>query len=102
MDEQAQQVLDEVNGRTRLNATQKRALETASLENNSRSLTVVSSADGANVQKELDILVTDLTEMSNRSHTFLGDLAQALGASTKSSSSQYGSVAKRCVVVTFG
>ena len=70
VDEQAQQVLDEVNGRTRLNATQKRALETASLENNSRSLTVVSSADGANVQKELDIFATDLTEISNRSHTF--------------------------------
>lgn len=83
-------------------AKQKRALETASLENNSRSLTVVSSADGANVQKVLDILVTDLTEMSNRSHIFLGDLAQALGASTKSSSSQYGSVAKRCVSVVFG
>lgn len=83
-------------------AKQKRALETASLENNSRSLTVVSSADGANVQKVLDILVTDLTEMSNRSHIFLGDLAQALGASTKSSSSQYGSVAKRCVSVAFG
>ena len=49
---------------------QKRALETASLENNSRSLTVVSSADGANVQKELDIFATDLTEISNRSHTF--------------------------------
>ena len=58
-------------------AKQKRALETASLENNSRSLTVVSSADGANVQKVLDILVTDLTEMSNRFHIFLGDLAQA-------------------------
>lgn len=83
-------------------AKQKRALETASLENNSRSLTVVSSADGANVQKVLDILVTDLTEMSNRFHIFLGDLAQALGASTKSSSSQYGSVAKRCVSVAFG
>ena len=51
-------------------AKQKRALETASLENNSRSLTVVSSADGANVQKELDIFATDLTEISNRSHTF--------------------------------
>lgn len=83
-------------------AKQKRALETASLENNSRSLTVVSSADGANVQKVLDILVTDLTEMSNRFHIFWGDLAQALGASTKSSSSQYGSVAKRCVSVAFG
>ena len=51
-------------------AKQKRALETASLENNSRSLTVVSSADGANVQKVLDIFATDLTEISNRSHTF--------------------------------
>ena len=57
VDEQAQQVLDEVNGRTRLNATQKRALETASLENNSRSLTVVSSADGVKISKELDSLL---------------------------------------------
>ena len=92
----------ELRAAERAAAKQKRALETASLENNSRSLTVVSSADGANVQKVLDILVTDLTEMSNRSHIFLGDLAQALGASTKSSSSQYGSVAKRCVSVAFG
>lgn len=90
VDEKAQQVLDEVNGRARFNAKQKRALETASLSQREKDQpTVVSSADGANVLKKLDILATDLTEKSNRSKTFLGDLANALGASTKGSSSQY-------------
>lgn len=90
VDENAQQVLDEVNGRARFNAKQKRALETASLSQREKDQpTVVSSADGANVLKKLDILATDLTEKSNRSKTFLGDLANALGASTKGSSSQY-------------
>ena len=64
-------------------AKQKRALETASLENNSRSLTVVSSADGANVQKELDIFATVLTEISNRSHTFWEILHKLLVQSQK-------------------
>ena len=89
VDEKAQQVLDEVNERARLNAKQKRALETASLENNPRSLTVVSSADGANVLKKLDTLATTLEKSATQPKTFLGDLAQALGASTKGSSSQY-------------
>ena len=47
--EEGQRVLDEANGETRLQA-KKRALETASLSDGSeRSLTVVSSADGAKI-----------------------------------------------------
>ena len=48
---EGQRVLDMANGKERLSGKQKRALETASLGNNPRSLTVVSSADGANVDK---------------------------------------------------
>ncbi|EJX10662.1 hypothetical protein EVA_00732, partial [gut metagenome] len=87
--ETAQRLLDEVNGRARLSAKQKRALETASLENNSRSLTVISSADGANVLKKLDTLATTLEKSPTQPKTFIGDLAKAIDAKKKGSSSQY-------------
>ena len=50
-------LLEEVNGKVKLSAKQKRALETASLGKNPRSLTVVSSADGVKISKELDSLL---------------------------------------------
>ncbi len=87
---EGQRVLDEVNGKARLSAKQKRALETASLSQSEKDhSTVVSSADGAKVLNNLDILAKELLGKSNRPKTFLGDVAKAIGASNKGSSSQY-------------
>ena len=91
VDEKAQQVLDEENERVRLNAKQKRALETASISQKEEyQQTVVSSADGAKILKNLDKLAEEYDNSPyTKEKTFLGALAQALGASTKGSSSQY-------------
>ncbi len=56
--EEGQRVLDEANRDERLQA-KRRALETASLESNSRSLTVVPSANGAKILNNLDKLTED-------------------------------------------
>ena len=91
VDEKAQQVLDEVNERARLSAKQKRALETASIpQKKELQQTVISSADGAKILKKLDKLAEEYDNISyTKEKTFVGNLAQALGASTKGSSSQY-------------
>ena len=71
VDEKAQQVLDEVNGRARLNAKQKRALETASIPQKEKlQQTVISNVDGAKELKNLDVLANELLEKSNRPTTF--------------------------------
>ncbi len=67
----------------------KRALETASLESNSRSLTVVSSAHGANVLKNIDSAIHMLENSSIQPKTFIGDVAKALGAQRNNSKSEY-------------
>ena len=91
VDEKAQQALDEVNGRARLSAKQKRALETASIpQKKELQQTVISSADDAKILKKLDKLAEEYDNISyTKEKTFVGNLAQALGASTKGSSSQY-------------
>lgn len=86
---EGQRVLDEVNGKARLSAKQKRALETASLGNDPRSLTVVSSATGAKVLNNLDALAASLENSATQPKIFLGQVANAIGASNKGSSSQY-------------
>lgn len=77
----------------RFSAKQKRALETATWQQHdveANQATVVSSAAGAKIVKNLDTLANTLEEKtSNRSKTFIGDIARALGASEKGSSSQY-------------
>ena len=77
----------------RFSAKQKRALETATWQQHdveANQATVVSSAAGAKIVKNLDTLANTLEEKtSNRSKTFMGDVARALGASEKGSSSQY-------------
>ncbi len=82
-----------VAGELRFNARQKRALETATWQQRdveANQATVVSSADGAKIIKELDSLANSLDEKdSNRSKTFIGDVARAIGAKEKGSSSQY-------------
>ena len=87
---EGQKVLDMANGKdVRLEAKRKRALETASLRNNLRSLTVIPSADGAKVLKKIDILTKELEKLPTQSKTFTGDVAKALGAKRYGSSSEY-------------
>ena len=73
----------------RFGAKQKRALETASLGNAPRSLTVVSSATGAKILKSIDKLVESLEKSATQPKTFIGDVAKALGASRFGSGSEY-------------
>lgn len=67
----------------------KRALETAYVHKNEHQLTVVSSADGANVLKNLDNLQREYKEKSNTPKTFIGDIALSIGANRNGSKSQY-------------
>ncbi len=75
-------------GGVEMSAKKKRALETASVQEEHQP-TVVSSADGAKVLNNLDNVATEYEEKSNQSKTFLGDVAKALGAERKGSGSQY-------------
>ena len=89
--EEGQRVLDMANGRgVTLNKAQKRALKTVSISDNQKHRrTVVSSADGAKIQKNLDTLAEKIEKITNRSKTFIGDVAKALGAKQFGSKSQY-------------
>ena len=81
--------MDEANGDAKLMA-KKRALETVSLSHDVEDQpTVVSSADGANVLKELESTIEKYKNISNRINTFIGDVAKALGATRKGSKSEY-------------
>ena len=77
------------NGKMRFSAKQKRALETASLRNNPRSLTVVSSADGAKVLNNIETLAKEFEKSATQPKTFIGDVAKALGMADRNKSSQY-------------
>ena len=90
-EEAGQRVLDEANGKAKLSAKKRRALETASLGKTPRSLTVVSSADGANVLKSIDTLVSEFEKSAVQPKTFIGDVAKALGAKRGGSASEYAS-----------
>ena len=76
-------------GGVRFSAKQKRALETASLVNATRSLTVVSSATGAKILNSIDKLVESLEKSATQPKTFIGNVAKALGASRFGSGSEY-------------
>lgn len=54
----------------------KKALETASLGETPRSLTVVSSADGTKVLKNIDTLITKYENSATQPKTFLVDVAK--------------------------
>lgn len=98
---EGQRVLDMANGKERLSGKQKRALETASLGNNPRSLTVVSSADGAKVLQNVDELANKLDKSATQPKTFIGDVAKAIGAKRLGSGSAYATFAtKNGLVVT--
>lgn len=90
-EEAGRRVLDEANGKAKLSAKKRRALETASLGKTPRSLTVVSSADGANVLKSIDTLVSEFEKSAVQPKTFIGDVAKALGAERGGSASEYAS-----------
>ena len=90
-EEAGQRVLDEANGKAKLSAKKRRALETASPGKTPRSLTVVSSADGANVLKSIDTLVSEFEKSAVQPKTFIGDVAKALGAERGGSASEYAS-----------
>ena len=87
-DDQAAAMLGEQKG-VELSAKQKRALETASPAMQDHS-TVVSSADGTKVLKDLDNTIEEYKNRpSNRTKTFIGDVAKSLGATRKGSNSEY-------------
>ena len=78
------------NGDIQMSKKKRRALETVSSSLDERyQPTVVSSADGAKVLKELDLTIEKYNNLSNRSNNFIGDVASALNAERKGSSSQY-------------
>lgn len=85
-------VLDEANGKAKLSAKKRRALETVSASHDEKHQpTVVSSADGAKILKELDDTKEKYENLSNRINTFIGDVAKALGAKRGGSASEYAS-----------
>lgn len=89
--EVGQQVLDEANGRyVRLSAKQKRALETATIADKStNNATVVSSAAGAKVQKNLGALADSYKKRPNKVRGFITDLSRSLDLE-QYEASQYG------------
>ena len=86
-----QQVLDEANGRyVRLSAKQKRALETATIADEStNNATVVSSAAGAKIQKNLEALADSYKKRPNKARGFITDLSRSLDLE-QHEASQYG------------
>lgn len=69
---------EESNGE-RLSAKQKRALETVTIADEStNNATAISSADGAKVQNNLEILADNYEKRPNKTRGFITDLSQAL------------------------
>lgn len=92
-DEEGQRVLDAYRELAKLMSGKgkKRTPETASAsENQKHRRTVVSSVEGAKIQKKLDSLAEKVEKSTqNTSKTFIGDLANALGAERQGSGSEY-------------
>ena len=88
---EGQKVLDEANGEdVMLSAKQKRALETATMADESTNkATVVSSADGAKVQNNLEILADSYKNRPNKAKGFITDLSRSFGLE-QHEASQYG------------
>ena len=77
-------------GGVRFNAKQKRALETATMADESTNkATVVSSADGAKIQNNLEILADNYKKRPNKTRGFITDLSRSLGL-VQHEASQYG------------
>ena len=90
-EKEGQRVLDIVNGENAtLSKAQKRAVETASLNQTEGSPADISTADGAKVLNNLDKLAKDYNNLTtNNRKSFLNDVAEALGAKKHGSNSQY-------------
>ena len=73
----------------KLSAKKRRALETASLGINPRSLTAISSADGAKILQNIDNLILKYKNSSTQPKTFVGEMADALDVDMKDKSSKY-------------
>lgn len=69
-------------------AKRKSAPETASVQQEHQP-TVVSSADGAKILKDLDSAITEYENKSSHPKTLLGDIAKVLNAKKRGSNSQY-------------
>ena len=67
----------------------KEAPETASGFHRNHHPTVVSSADGAKILKDIDNLILEYKEKSSHSKTFIGDVARAIKAERDGSGSEY-------------
>ena len=79
----------------RFGAKQKRALETATIaEQSTNNATVVSSADGAKVQKVLETLADNYEKRPNKTRGFITDLSRSLGL-VQHEASQYGTFETR-------
>ena len=89
--EDGQRVLDMANERgAKMSAKQKRALETATIADEStNNATVVSSADGAKVQNNLETLAEGYQNRPNKTKGFITDLSRGLGME-QHGASQYG------------
>lgn len=94
--EEGLRVLDMANeADVRFGAKQKRALETATIaEQSTNNATVVSSADGAKVQKVLETLADNYEKRPNKTRDFITDLSRCLGL-VQHEASQYGTFAMR-------
>ena len=80
------------NSYAEMSKRKKRALETASvISEETHQPTVVSSADGAKVLKNLETLKQDFEKLSNSPKFFIGTLAEKLGATNFGSKSKYAS-----------
>ena len=73
----------------KFSAKKRRALETASLGINPRSLTAISSADGAKILQNIDNLILKYKNSSTQPKTFVGEMADALDVDMKDKSSKY-------------
>ena len=95
-DEAGQRVLDMANSEeVMLSAKQKRALETATIaEQATNNATVVSSADGAKIQNNLEILADNYKKRPNKTRGFITDLSRSLGL-VQHEASQYGTFETR-------
>ena len=89
-DAEAEKILEEGKEGVKLNRDKKRALKTASVsQQEEHQPTVVSSASGAKVLKDLDNLVKYYENISGQSKEFIGKLSKALGATIDGSGSEY-------------
>ena len=96
-----QRALDIVNGENAtLSKAQKRAAETASLNQTEGSPADISTADGAKVLNNLDKLAKDYDNLTtNNRKSFLNDVAEALGAKKHGSNSQYATFETKSVLM---